>query len=78
MPDDAKPTTATNSATLKQFPGEELLAHEGIQWMEHAEAIFAKEKLLSVINGEDPPAAKRVPRILTCDVGGVARQRDPT
>ena len=60
MPEDAKSTTATNSATLKQFPGEELLAHEGIQWMEHAEAVFAKEKLLSVLNGEDPPAAKAI------------------
>ena len=44
----------------KSFPGEDMLAHLGAQWVESAETVFSSKKLLAVLRGEDPMAAKAI------------------
>jgi len=53
-------STTTESMDFPQFPGEDFLAHTATQYLEAAEARFAKLKLLAVAEGHDPPAVKAI------------------
>ena len=43
---------------LPDHPGEDAFSHEGTLWIEQAERILARLRLLGVANGDEPDEAK--------------------
>ena len=58
-PPDAAENDPNRAAALKcilpQYPGEDVLAHAGQQWLEQAKPRLADAGLLAVAEGHDPP-----------------------
>ena len=61
MPEEVESSYKSDAlASLPQFPGEDVLAHAGSQWLEQAEARLTKAGLLTVAQGNDPNATAAI------------------